>query len=312
MTDPTDLDGLSAKILNRTHRVGAGGDIATSTPIHQQPLVQVHRLGLHTGDTVIWKRLGGPRVGEAPLLRHLHRTGLRVPEVLASVSNGMWDGMLLRDLGQHTTTPPDDVLTDPAVTMLLVGIHATPPPPTLPVMDSARLAELPALALSHLQALRAVGRWPHSDDLPTDLTQLARIAATRSTDARLAPFGLCHGAFDHNAIFIDTTATVYTLGWARAFHGPGLLDLASPHPTTADPLQPTTATQVRDRIEEYIAAGGEPAAAHQRAGPPPERWALGWRRTLQIEQTLHRSAAWLAPTTTTPITAWSAKGCAKH
>jgi hypothetical protein len=65
------------------------------------------------------------------------------------------------------------------------------------------------------------------------------------------------------------------LRWgARAFHGPGLLDLASWHGTTTAPDPQATAAL----ITAYVQAGGHPAALDERAGLPPEQWVLGWHR----------------------------------
>ncbi|GAA0285568.1 hypothetical protein GCM10009527_096970 [Actinomadura nitritigenes] len=79
------------------------------------------------------------------------------------------------------------------------------------------------------------------------------------------------------------------LDWARAFTGPGLLDLASWRDT---PL-PLDVTAIAEMIGAYIAAGGPESAAAERGGLPAEVWAGGWHRVWICEWYLRQRVHWM-------------------
>lgn len=179
--------------------------------------------------------------------------------------------MVIEDLGEPVREASD---TDGVVAA--VALHAADPMPMLPVVDDDALAALPALALGHLKRLRENGRWAEgTDDM---LDALAASAAKRAEGATTGPWGLVHSEFHPTRLHIGVDGW-HLLDFARAFNGPGLLDLASWHGTIdeADPAR------LRAFIEAYVAAGGNPGALAERGGLAPEAWALGWHRVWAIE-----------------------------
>lgn len=80
----------------------------------------------------------------------------------------------------------------------------------------------------------------------------------------------------------------HLLDFARAFTGPGLLDLASCHGIlwldTPDPAR------TLGLIESYVATGGPGQALAMRGGPDAASWALSWHRVWVLALELPRSA----------------------
>jgi hypothetical protein len=242
------------------------------------------RLGDGTHGTVIFKYVRSPFIGEAEVHTHVERQGVPVPRLLASVTRGDVQGMLLEDLG-----PPAREATQGDAATAAVTVHRTPPPDGLPVLDRAGLTELPCKALAHLTTLEESGRWSDAGPIRARLEAVRSIAAVRAQHAELPPYGLCHSEF-HPTSLLVTAAGWRLLDWARAFTGPGLIDLASWQGTTTAP----DPHQFHRLLDLYLAAGGPPEAAAPRAGLPPERWASGWHRVWIVEWYLSQATTWIA------------------
>ncbi|GAA1801536.1 hypothetical protein GCM10009682_24350 [Luedemannella flava] len=87
------------------------------------------------------------------------------------------------------------------------------------------------------------------------------------------PFGLCHGEL-HPTSLHRGPAGLRLLDFGKAFHGPGLLDLATWFGTRHRPDH----DRVAHLLGLYVAAGGHPDALASRGGLPAATWALGWHR----------------------------------
>lgn len=116
-----------------------------------------------------------------------------------------------------------------------------------------------------------------------------RCCAKRAAGAELPPFGWVHSEFHPTSLHF-TTDRWYLLDFARAFTGPGLLDLASWHGTTAAP----DPARLRGFIEAYVAAGGHRDALAERGGLAAESWALGWHRVWASEWFIDQALNWIA------------------
>jgi hypothetical protein len=243
----------------------------------------VERVKLTDGRNVIFKWGREPFTGEARVLQHVNRWGVPVPDVHASVVRDGVLGMLMDDLGVPLADP-----TRAEAAVAAWRVHATEPLEGLPIVDREALTALPGRVLGRLGELRASGRWTETTDLDEPLTALAEHADRLSDGAELAPFGLCHSEFHPTSLHIGVDGW-RLLDWARAFVGPGLLDLASwqgtQHP--ADPVA------LRRLIREYVQAGGPMEAHRPRAGLPAEEWALGWHRLWIIAWYLDQAAVWM-------------------
>ena len=75
-----------------------------------------------------------------------------------------------------------------------------------------------------MTTLQESGRWTGVDDIADILHALSRCASARATGAQLAPFGFCHSEFHPTSLHIGERGW-RLLDFARAFNGPGLLDL---------------------------------------------------------------------------------------
>lgn len=244
----------------------------------------VERLTFPGGSTAIYKYAVEPFASEDQILKAARRSGIPVPDVHGSISRDGTLGMVIEDLGEPVREAGD---TDGVVAA--VALHEAEPIDWLPVMDEDALAALPALALGHLRSLREAGRWLEgTEEIAQSLTALAAAGAKRASGAELAPFGWVHSEFHPTSLHLDQDAW-YLLDFARAFTGPGLLDLASWHGTvdTPDP------TRLCAFIEAYVAAGGHPDALAERGGLPAEAWALGWHRVWASEWFMEQAHRWI-------------------
>ncbi|MBO2465382.1 phosphotransferase [Actinomadura violacea] len=254
-------------------------------PIHVWALSAVERVHLDNGGTVILKSAIAPFTGEADVLQYAGRHGVPVPDVLAvSRRDDAHLSMLLEDLGEH---PAEDASL-PQGAAAAVAIHACPPMGGLPVLDARELASLPGRALGALARLQQAGRWSDAADIRRLLTELAEVAEARSAGAATPPFGMCHSEFHPTSLHTGPSG-LRVLDWARAFTGPGLLDLASWRDT---PL-PLDVAAIAEMIGAYIAAGGPESAAAERGGLPAEVWAGGWHRVWICEWYLQQCVRWM-------------------
>jgi hypothetical protein len=234
----------------------------------------VERLHLADGTAVVFKYAEGPFADEHTALAIAQAAGLPVPERLAVVRTPDLLGMLLTDLG-----PAERDVTGAEGAALAVTIHQVIGTGALPVLDGPGLAALPRRVASRLHTL--VG-----DSTAVETARvLAKSATERAQGAELPPYGLCHSEWHPTSVHISTTG-VHLLDFARAFRGPGLLDLASWHGTITAP----DPDHVAATIASYVAAGGPETATYERGGLPAERWALGWHRVWVADWFTHQLA----------------------
>ncbi len=234
--------------------------------------------------TAIYKYAVEPFATEDEILRAARLSGIPVPEVIGSIVRDGTLGMVIEDLGEEVREAQD---MDGIVAA--VALHQAPVAPSLREMDEDALAALPELALGHLRRLRDAGRWNEDTaELSFALGSLAASAEKRATGAELAPYGWVHSEFHPTSLHIGEDGW-RLLDFARAFTGPGLLDLASWHGTTGDP----DPARLRAFIETYVNAGGDKDALAERGGLPAERWALGWHRVWASEWFMEQALRWI-------------------
>ncbi|GHJ34635.1 phosphotransferase [Streptomyces sp. TS71-3] len=250
----------------------------------------VERLTFPDGTTAIFKYAQRPFDGEAQALRLAHKLGVPVPELHASAVLDGWLGMLLEDLG--TPIREADDLDGAAAAVVL---HRTRQAAALPVLDRGGLRALPSRALDHLDQLRKAERWQDADDVEDALDRIAQAAGARATEATLEPFGWVHSEFHPTSLHIGERGW-RLLDFARAFTGPGLLDLASWHGTIEDP----DPVRLRAFLDQYVVEGGSAGVLAQRGGLPAERWALGWHRMWAVEWFMEQSIRWINDPATDP------------
>ncbi|WP_416481276.1 phosphotransferase family protein [Streptomyces sp. CL12] len=250
----------------------------------------VERLTFPDATTAIFKYAKRPFDSEDQALRLAHTLGVPVPQVHASAVLDGRLGMLMEDLGPAVRDADD--LDGTAAAVVLHGTRAAA---ALPVLDQARLCALPNRALEHLALLRKAERWQETDDVEDALDRIAQAAEARSVGTTVAPFGWVHSEFHPTSLHIGQQGW-RLLDFARAFTGPGLLDLASWHGTldTPDPVR------LRAFLEQYVAAGGAPDALAPRGGLTAESWALGWHRMWAVEWFMEQSIRWINDPATDP------------
>jgi hypothetical protein len=258
--DTTDAAALLLPLLK-----AAGLD---PDPVHEPIRVWarsgVERLQLAGGGSVVFKYAEEPFDREHIALQLAADAGLRVPALLAAHTAPGLLGMLLQDLGD-----PDREAREQDGATAAVAIHNVPVAVawSLPHLDAGALAGLPARIVSRAERL----------DLPSGIAASAaaigRRAGRLTEGAELPPFGFCHSEYHPSSLHVSRSGW-WLLDLARAFTGPGLLDLASWHGTVTEPRPEATAAL----ISAYIAAGGPPEAAAFRGGLPAHIWALVWHR----------------------------------
>lgn len=287
--DPTIVKDMLGELLDRPGLAAT----ARREELRCWELSAVERVHLGGGKngTVIFKYARAPFIREAEILAHVERRGVPVPHLLAFMISGDVQGMLLEDLG-----PPVREATVDDAAVAAVTAHRIPPPDGLPVLDAAGLGELPGKALAHLTMLEESGRWSDAGSLRARLEAVRSGAERRVHDAELPPYGLCHSEFHPTSLHVMTSGW-RLLDWARAFTGPGLLDLASWQGTVAAP----DPHKLHRLLDLYLAAGGPPEAAAPRAGLPPERWAVGWHRVWIVEWYLAQATTWIVNPADDPL-----------
>jgi hypothetical protein len=256
--DATD----SAVLLPRLLQAAELGADVQREPIRVWARSGVERIRLEDGGTVVFKYAEAPFDREHIALREASAAGLPVPDLVAAHAEGGQLGMLLEDLGEPVREATDQDGAGPAV-----RLHRIPGSEALDELSAASLAALPA---------RIYERAKRFDLTPQTIAAaraLSVAAAVRVQGAELPPFGLCHSEFHPSSLHIGPGGW-HLLDLARAFVGPGLIDLASWHGTIEAP-NPDRTTEL---IGAYIKAGGASSALADRGGLPAERWALGWHR----------------------------------
>ncbi|MGW6457490.1 aminoglycoside phosphotransferase family protein [Streptomyces sp. NPDC055078] len=262
----------------------AGRPQPTRDPMRLWSLSGVERLTFPDGSTAIYKYATEPFTTEDQILRAAAAAGIPVPEVVGSLVRDRVLGMVIEDLGE----PVRDA-QDPDGITAAVTLHAAGSAPLARDLDAEALAALPMLALGHLRRLRATGRWTEdTEDIADLLHALAGAAAKRAEGATIAPWGWAHSEFHPTSLHIGGDGW-RLLDFARAFNGPGLLDLASWHGTIdeADP------DRLRAFIETYVTAGGNRGALAERGGLTAQSWALGWHRLWAIEWFMEQALRWI-------------------
>ncbi|MEV7681096.1 aminoglycoside phosphotransferase family protein [Streptomyces sp. NPDC088341] len=279
----------SAELLDNLLTV-AGQTTAVREEVRVWSMSGVERVTFPDGTTAIFKYANKPFDGENQALHLAHTLGVPVPQVHASVVLDGWLGMLMEDLGPSEREADD--LDGVATAVVLHGTRTAPP---LPVLDQDRLRKLPARALGHLERLRKADRWQDVDDIEDALDRIAQAADVRSAGATLAPFGWVHSEFHPTSLHIGKHGW-RLLDFARAFTGPGLLDLASWHGT----IEPPHPVRLRVFLEQYVTAGGTSDALAPRGGLAAESWALGWHRMWAVEWFMEQSIRWINDPATDP------------
>lgn len=236
----------------------------------------VERLRFPGQASVVLKYADAPFDREHLALRLAERHGIPVPHVRAARTRPGMLAMLMDDLGEPDRETSDRDGAHAAVQLHQVTAESCP---WLTRVDQAALAVMPhriAASLEHLGLPE-----------PAKLARELEPAATRrAAGTGLAPFGLCHSEYHPTSLHIGRHGW-HLLDLARAFTGPGLLDLASWHGTLNDPDPART----QGLVESYVAAGGPRQALTARGGLDAASWALGWHRiwvadwfTAQIER----------------------------
>ncbi|MBO3741752.1 phosphotransferase [Actinoplanes flavus] len=267
-------------------------DICTGTdlpeprrdPIRVWSLSGVERLTFPDNTTAIYKFASPPFTTEDQVLHAAAAAGIPVPAVIGAIVRDDLLGMVIEDLGEpvRDATEQDGIIA-------AIALHQATPAVDLPELDAEALTVLPVLAREHLNRLRDKGRWTvGTDDIAAMLEALATGAAKRAEGATIAPWGWVHSEFHPTSLHISADGWCL-LDFARAFTGPGLLDLVSWHGTVddADP------GRVRRFIEAYVAAGGHPDALNERGGLTPQAWALGWHRVWAVEWFMEQALRWI-------------------
>jgi hypothetical protein len=258
--DTTDAAALLPPLLEAA---GIAPDPARE-PIRVWERSGVERLRLAGGGSVVFKYAQAPFDREHLALTLAARGGLPVPRLIAARTIPGLLGMLLEDLGEpvHEAAEQDGA-------QAAVQLHRVPVTDAgwLPRLDETGLARLPARIAARARKL----------SLPGDIADMAAAIAGRAErlagGAGLPPFGFCHSEFHPTSLHIGSQGW-RLLDFARAFNGPGLLDLASWHGTTAN----SDPEAVISLISAYIRAGGPREADAPRGGLPAPDWALGWHR----------------------------------
>ncbi|MFE4871843.1 aminoglycoside phosphotransferase family protein [Streptomyces sp. NPDC056682] len=281
---------LSAELLTTLCTLDGRPAPAAREEVRVWSMSGVERLTLPDGGTAIFKYAKKPFDSEDQALRLAATYGVPVPKLYASAVVDGWLGMLLEDLG--TPIRDADDLDGAAAAVVL---HRTRTAPALPVLDEKGLQALPGRALDHLDLLRKAERWQDTDDIEHALAQIAQAAAARAGGATRSPFGWVHSEFHPTSLHIGQRGW-RLLDFARAFTGPGLLDLASWHGTleTPDPAR------LRAFLETYVAEGGSAETLDRRGGLAAENWALGWHRMWAVEWFMEQSIRWINAPATDP------------
>lgn len=227
----------------------------------------VERLAFPDGGSTVFKYAEAPFDHEHLALREAADAGVPVPAVLAAQAVDGLLGMLLEDLGEPARDAEE---RDGA--MAAVVLHRAPASGRLARLDGAALAGLADRILARAESCALTSA-------TTDAAlQLAAVSERRAAGTEAPPFGWCHSEFHPTSVFI-TADSWRLLDLARAFVGPGLLDLASWHGT----LNAPDTDRLTSFIDLYVTAGGAKSALEDRGGLPAAAWALGWHRLWAAE-----------------------------
>jgi hypothetical protein len=276
--------GLDERLIERIRcdLLTAARRVPTARHVIQQwELSVIERLLFLDGSSLVCKVATAPFTAEATVLRALNTHGADVPALQGYSVRHQVLGMLMEDLGT-----PIRAATVPEVAAAARWVHVVPDITGLPTFDEAGMARLPEQALDALDSLRQQDRFPDAGLIEELLQRLAAVAQLRADGAERPPFGLCHGEFHRSSLHVSH-AGCRLVDWAKAFTGPGLLDLATWFGTRTPP-EPNRLTRL---IRAYVDARGHPDAEAERGGLPAARWALGWHRVWAASWFLTTAAA---------------------
>jgi hypothetical protein len=227
----------------------------------------VERLAFADGGSAVFKYAEEPFDREHLALREAADAGVPVPAVLAANAADGLLGMLLEDLGQPARDAEERDGAEAAAVL-----HRAPANGRLTRLGSDALAGLPGQILARANSCSL------TDETIATARALASAAGQRAQGAETAPFGWCHSEFHPTSLLI-TADEWRLLDLARAFTGPGLLDLASWHGT----LDAPDTERLTAFIDLYVAVGGTKSVLEERGGLPAATWALGWHRLWAAE-----------------------------
>jgi hypothetical protein len=281
-----EIDRLRDEVTTK-----AGLSPASVEVLHSWALSHVERLTLADGTKVVFKAAREPFTHEDDALTGAWQAGMDVPRLLTSTRGATTLGMLMQDLGRSVREPDE---ADGAAAA--VHLHSAAVPDFLAPGDTDWLASLPRRALRTLDVLQGQGRWEGAGDIAAVLRTLAQAGPARAEGTMLRPYGWVHSEF-HPTSLIVTDERVFALDLARAFRGPGLLDLVSWHGT----IIPADPDRARAFLERYVQAGGPAEALHDRGGLTAQEWALGWHRVWIVEWYLAQAAQWIANPDDDPV-----------
>ncbi|MER7471714.1 aminoglycoside phosphotransferase [Micromonospora sp. NPDC000018] len=259
--DEDIVDQLRCDLLVGARRVPIGRQV-----VQAWELSSVERLFLSDDSSLVCKIAAAPFTGEAAVLRALNEREAPVPLLHGYALRHKALGMLMEDLGDPLRPP-----TVPEAAAAACWVHAIPSLIGLPTFDQVMLAQLPERALDALAVLHQQARFLDGGRITLLLQSLSAVAQNRADGAERPPFGLCHGEFHPTSLHVSNIRC-HLVDWAKAFTGPGLLDLATWFGTAAEPAR------LSQLIHAYIRTGGHPDAGADRGGLPAARWALGWHR----------------------------------
>lgn len=253
-----------------------------STILHSWELSHVERLATSEGP-LIFKCATEPFTHEHDNLTAAWQAGMAVPRLRATLRTPTTLGMLMEDLG----TPVREV-SDTDGIAAAIQLHSASAPDFLAPGDTEWLRSLPSRALRSLHLLQRE-RWEDTGDITVALQQIEKAASARAEGATLRPFGWVHSEF-HSESLLVTEKRTYMFDFARAFRGPGLIDLASWRGTVETPDPDGT----RALLETYVDEGGPAQTIQERGGLPVQNWALGWHRVWVLEWFLDQALMWIA------------------
>lgn len=271
MANKADVSRLLRYVLAD---VGLPGD-----PVRESMRIWAHssveRLRFPGRASVIFKYADAPFDREHLVLRLAARHGLPVPHVQAARTEAGVLAMLMDDLGK-----PVREANDYDGACAAARLHRLDGAGWLARVNTGWLATMP-----HRIGLR-LNRLGLPGVVAGPVRALEGAAASRAAGAQLPPFGLCHSQYHPTSLHIGERGW-HLLDFARAFNGPGLLDIASWHGT----LNAPNPARTLGLIESYVEAGGHRQALAARGGLDAASWALGWHRvwvadllTQQIER----------------------------
>ena len=273
-----------SRLTQAIGRIWPGARRATRDVLSDWQLSRVERIAVSGHPSVILKRSRSPLTDEGRNLEVLRGSAIPLPEVYLAYVEADSLTLLMEDLGPATRQPNKDEAAAYAVV-----VHSTPPHEGLPRLDSEGLWNLLIDTRDGIESLASSGRWIESADrLLGLLDRLDGAATALSEAAEIPPFGLCHSEFHPTSLHLGTLKTAL-VDWAKAYVGPGLLDLASWFQNGPLPPEPAAC---RSLILSYVDAGGPAEASDRRGGLDAEYWALFWNRLWGVEWYVRSCNTW--------------------